>query len=321
MIRFASLVSLAACAVALFSTTTASAQTFSYTPPGKLYPTNAGTGLAETRALADTMRFPIEAAPAYANSQVWGHGGYLLGKGAECDKENFSYPWHDNYCEKRDWDMPLCPGGTGHQGQDIRAASCKDKTHWLVAAVDGTIISASGPGTGIGGYQVLLVGADGTRYRYLHGANVIVKTGQKVKQGERLAMVSREFNGTPTTVHLHFDLMQNVSPHGLVFVSPYMSLVRSYERLLGIADAGAPPPAAADASTDAGISVSTEATEPKDERSEDELLAAPTDLPPAAESDGCTVAHVAPQSSAGSWRWAIVAAVALVLQRRRRRHA
>jgi MYXO-CTERM domain-containing protein len=224
---------------------TASAQTFTYDPPGELVPANAGDGVAEQRALAATMRFPIESAPAYANSQVWGLGGYLRGSGSECDKENFSYPWHDNYCEKRDWDMPLCPGGTGHQGQDIRAASCKNLTHWAVATVDGTIISASGPGTGVAGYQVLLVGADGTRFRYLHMGNVQVKTGDAVTRGQRLGMISREFNGTPTTVHLHFDLMQNVAPHGLVFVSPYMSLVRSYERLLGIADAGA----AADAGT------------------------------------------------------------------------
>jgi murein DD-endopeptidase MepM/ murein hydrolase activator NlpD len=222
----------------LFVAGTARAQTFTYDPPGQLSPATAGTGLAEQRALAATMRFPIESAPAYANSQVWGHGGYLLGSGSECDAENFSYPWHDNFCEKRDWEMPLCPGGTGHQGQDIRAASCKNLTHWTVATVDGTIISASGPGTGVAGYQVLLVGADGTRYRYLHMGNVLVKTGDTVKRGQRLGMVSREFNGTPTTVHLHFDLMQNVAPHGLVFVSPYMSLVGSYERLLGIADAG-----------------------------------------------------------------------------------
>ena len=298
------------------TSSSAFAQAFSYTPPGKLHPANAGKGVAENRALAETMRFPIESGPAYANSQVWGRGGYLLGKGAECDEENFSYPWHDNYCEARDWNMPLCPGGTGHQGQDIRAASCKDKTHWTVATVDGTIISASGPGTGNPGYQVLLVGADGTRYRYLHMSNVIVKTGQKVKQGQRLAQVSREFNGTPTTVHLHFDLMQNVAPHGLVFVSPYMSLVRSYERLLGIYDAGAPD-AGGDAEPPSGT------TNPSDDQPSDEddvLAAAPLDrlTPPPAEDEGCSVS-ARTSGSAAARALGLFVVVAATLRARRRR--
>ncbi len=296
------------------------AQAFSYTPPGKLYPANAGKGVAENRALAETMRFPIESGPAYANSQVWGRGGYLLGKGAECDKENFSYPWHDNYCEARDWNMPLCPGGTGHQGQDIRAASCKDKTHWTVATVDGTIISASGPGTGNPGYQVLLVGADGTRYRYLHMSNVIVKTGQKVKQGQRLAQVSREFNGTPTTVHLHFDLMQNVAPHGLVFVSPYMSLVRSYERLLGIYDAGAPDAGGGDA--EPPIGTTGPSPDAPDDEDDEVLAAAPLDrlsaLPPADE--GCSVTARS-SGSAVARALGLFAVVAATLRARRRRAA
>ena len=178
------------------------AQDFSYLPPGDLEP-GSGMGLMDDTVFAPGMRFPIESAPAYANSQVWGHGGSQGPGGGQCDIENFSYPWRDNYCETRSWDMPLCPAGTGHQGQDIRGATCDNDTHWVVAVVDGTI-------TSIGNYSVYLTGDDGTRYDYLHMSNVQVQVGQQVSVGERVGMVSNAFGGTPTTIHLHFNIRQNI---------------------------------------------------------------------------------------------------------------
>jgi uncharacterized protein (TIGR03382 family) len=221
----------------------AAAQAFDYRPPGDLS-SGSGTGLHETTVFAPGMRFPMEQAPAYANSQVWGRGGSQGGGGSQCDVQNFSYPWRDNYCESRSWDMPLCPTGKGHQGQDLRAATCQKGIHWVVAADDGMI-------TNIGSYSVYLAAGDGTRYEYLHMGDVAVRVGDRVARGQRLGKVSNEFGGTPTTVHLHLNIRQNVEGVGLVYVSPYMSLVRSYQALLGIpsmepgADAGVPPPDAA----------------------------------------------------------------------------
>ena len=91
------------------------------------------------------MRFPIAYAPAYVKSQSfmpWGdcyHTGTVgrTGKkGAhyhcklndkplifdESAAENFTYPWRDNFCELRDFLVGQCPGGYGHQGEDIRPA-------------------------------------------------------------------------------------------------------------------------------------------------------------------------------------------------------
>jgi len=198
---------------------------FSYNPPGKLV-AGSGTGRVDTKVYAPGMRFPIEKAPAYANSQVWGVGGSAGPAGSQCDLKNFSYPWSDNYCETRSWTMPLCPSGTGHQGQDIRAASCEKNVHSCVATVDGKI-------TSIGTYSVYLTGNDGTVYRYLHMGNVAVSTGMAVTKGQLMGKVSNEFGGTPTSVHLHFDLKQNVAGLGSVFVPPYMSLVKAYEALVG----------------------------------------------------------------------------------------
>ncbi len=221
---------LATSAAALAWSTCALAAPFTYEPAGVLVP-GSGTGLKTTKVYAPTMRYPILQAPSYPNSQVWGVGGSQGPKGSQCDVKNFSYPWHDNYCETRTWSMPLCPAGKGHQGQDIRGATCENKKHPTAATEDGTI-------TSIGTYSVYLKGASGTTYRYLHmdPATLKVKTGQKVSKGQQLGLVSNAFGGTPTSVHLHFDIEQFVAGVGTVFVSPYNSLVESYKTLIGAAD-------------------------------------------------------------------------------------
>ena len=93
----------------------ASAQDPFYAPPGELVP-GSGDGRVDEKVYEPGMRFPIKEGPAYPNSQVWGVGGYKGPAGSQCDDKNYSYPWHDNYCETRSWDMPLCPAGQGHQG-------------------------------------------------------------------------------------------------------------------------------------------------------------------------------------------------------------
>lgn len=279
----------------------ASADTFTYAPQGQLV-NGSGKGRVDAKVYAPTMRFPMESGPAYANSQVWGKGGLNGGGGGQCDAPNFSYPWHDNYCETRDWDMPLCPAGNGHQGQDIRAASCKKDTHWAVAAVDGTI-------TSIGSYSVYLTAPDGTRYDYLHMSTVQVKEGQKVKTGDRMGMVSNQFGGEATTVHLHFNIRQNVAGVGSVYVPPYTSLVGAYERLLGIAKAP----------EDAGADV-TIAPPPEPTTKETPIQAQPDPAPPMAEADtGCALSR---SSAGGAARTGLalgMLSLLAVFARRRRR--
>lgn len=214
----------------------ASAQEFSFNPPGTLT-SGSGSGRFDEHVYAPNMRYPVEETPSFANSQVWGHGGGSGPGGGQCDIENFSYPWWDNYCETRSWDMPLCPSGTGHQGQDIRAKSCDKNVHWVVASEAGTV-------TNVGSYSVYITAADGTRYDYLHMGSVQVGVGDDVTKGQHIGKVSNEFGGTPTTVHLHFNLRQNVSGVGTVYVPPYMSLVTSYQALVG--PVGEPPAGALD---------------------------------------------------------------------------
>lgn len=202
-----------------------------YLPAGDLVP-GSGDGAADETVYAPGMRYPIQDAPSYPNSQVWGVGGSEGPGGSQCDAANFSYPWRDNYCETRSWDMPLCPAGVGHQGQDIRAATCDANVYPIVSSQAGTV-------TNIGSYSVYVTADDGTRFDYLHGGGISVSNGEGLARGDMIGLVSNEFGGTPTTVHLHFNIRQDVAGVGQVYVSPYMSLVAAYEELTGL---GSEPP-------------------------------------------------------------------------------
>lgn len=205
----------------------AAAQDFRFEPVGALLP-GSGRGAPDPTVFAPAIRFPIDHTPSYANSQVWMTGGSSGPPGSWKNPVNFRYPWRDNFCEARARRTSSCPSGRGHQGQDIRVGAGENDRFWAVAAEDGRIST-------VGIYLVELTGVSGTRYRYLHLSmdKLKVRQGQAVKAGDRLGMVSNDFGGNITTVHLHFELLQNVNGSGLRHVSPYMSLVRAYQRRIG----------------------------------------------------------------------------------------
>lgn len=204
---------------------------FSYYPPGDLKPATSGSGReGDNYIYAPGIRFPLESAPAYINSQVYGIGGMYGAPGSLCDPRNYQYPWSDNYCEKRTWSMPLCHGGKGHQGDDIRPSTCEKRKYYAVAVEEGYI-------NYIGSYTVSLRGDSGRTYRYLHlDSNTLqVQKGQRVSRGQRLGLVSDNMGGTPTSIHLHFDMRQTIKVGNRskqMFVPPYTSLVDAYKRLL-----------------------------------------------------------------------------------------
>ena len=208
-------------AVLMIMVSAVSAEKFTYYPPGDLT-SGSGQGRVDYNVWLPNMRFPVEATPAYLNSQVWGVGGMSGPRGSQCDARNYSYPWRDNFCEYRRWSMPLCPSGKGHQGQDIRGATCEDKKWWTVAAENGTVY--------LGTYGVYLQGESGIRHRYLHVemSQLPVREGQSVRKGQRIGKISDDFGGTPTTLHLHYDMKS-----GGRYIPPYMSLVSSYRDLVG----------------------------------------------------------------------------------------
>ncbi len=213
--------------LALLAGAPAAAQTFQFNPAGQLQNARA-RGVTDATVYAPGMVFPIDHTPSYANSQVWMIGGSAGPPGSWKDRRNFAYPWADNFCESRSRATPSCPSGKGHQGQDIRAGLGEKDKFWAVATESGRI-------TNIGTYSVELTGTSGTRYRYLHlrKRTLRVAPGQAVRAGDKIGLVADDFAGTPTPVHLHFEMLQNINGRGLRHVTPYMSLVRAYQRRVG----------------------------------------------------------------------------------------
>jgi murein DD-endopeptidase MepM/ murein hydrolase activator NlpD len=209
---------------------------FTYHSPGDLSPrsgTRGKSGVADYTVYS-RIRFPIADAPAYANSQ------FVRSEGAP---QNYAYPWRDNFCENRAFFVGQCPAGLGHQGQDIRPATCHQRSpgarcepyqHDVVAARDGIVMRAPGQ---MGIYVVTNAANERIRFRYLHmlpkhlDANGFVN-GRSVKEGEVIGKVGNFwYREGATTYHLHFDI-QVPTKYGWVFVSPYMTLVAAYERLI-----------------------------------------------------------------------------------------
>ena len=217
---------------------------FRYHPPGDLATRDTKRGRGEDRRVyLPNIIFPLRletGQQAHMNSQIWGYGGggyNGVGEagGSECDTRNYNpMEQRDNFCEVRGWNMPLCPSGDGHQGQDIRPPSCKDNTWPAVAVVDGIITFVSSNTT------VKLKGGDGTVYEYLHmhPASITVKEGQSVKQGDVLGRVSKYMNGKrDTTYHLHFNARQKIKVGTKVlevYVPPYPSLIAAYRQAKGL---------------------------------------------------------------------------------------
>lgn len=217
-----------------------------YCPVGTML-TARGKGDVDNTDNAPGIRFPIELAPAYPNSQVWGMGGSIGAhpNAPQGDPPNYQYPWHDDFCETRGYGTQQCPGGKGHQGQDIRPAQAYDpkhpgklyKDHFYVVAVEDGYISH------VGTYMVTLYGDSGTKYDYLHmdftPPYLLVKTGDTVKRGQPLGYLSNNFGTSSTTFHLHFEIKRPVKSgetgdagSAWIYMSPYMALVNSYTRLL-----------------------------------------------------------------------------------------
>jgi hypothetical protein len=214
------------------------------------------------------MRFPIAQAPGYVKSQSfmpWGDcyhtgtAGRLGRKGTpyhcklndkplvfdESAAENFTYPWRDNFCELRDFLVGQCPGGYGHQGEDIRPANCvlnnaeADRClpyqHSVAAVHDGVIRRMA---ENIGVYIVVNTENERVRFRYLHMNPKIMDAdgllnGRQVSEGEILGKVATwGDNENGTSYHIHFNI-QVFSKIGWVWVNPYMTLVAAYERQIG----------------------------------------------------------------------------------------
>jgi murein DD-endopeptidase MepM/ murein hydrolase activator NlpD len=212
---------------------------FSYRPVGDLI-ANSGYhkqgGRTDLTAYSQ-IRFPLQHAPAFVRSQSFA-------KRDKIDQPGGGYPWRDNFCESRSFEVGQCPGGFGHQGEDIRPAPCPansndedrcDPKHRPVVAVrDGVVIRS--PKQQAATLQIN-TGTEHIRFRYMHmnpstmDADRLLN-GRHVQEGETIGVVSNYLdhpNGT--TRHLHFDV-QVFTRDGWLWVNPYVTLISAYERLI-----------------------------------------------------------------------------------------
>jgi hypothetical protein len=207
---------------------------FGYRPSGDIIP---NTGYRKQGGHPDAMayaqiRFPLEKAPAFVRSQSY----------AKRDKNDgpTGYPWRDNFCESRSFEVWQCGGGYGHQGEDIRAAECPQqsdgcpKQRGVVAVRDAMVIRGSKDQA-----ATLEVNSrtEHIRFRYMHmnpqtmNADGLLN-GRIVAEGEKIGVVSNYLDHPAgTSMHLHFDV-QVFTRDGWIWVSPYATLVSAYERLI-----------------------------------------------------------------------------------------
>ena len=209
---------------------------FSYLSVGDLLP-ESGPGFVDENVYRSDIDFPLEGR-AFLNSQVYRYGGYYgyLNdmEGGQCNAANYAYPWRDTFCETRSRSQDLCPDG-GHEGLDIRPASCEKSVHWAVAVEAARV-------TDVRRHWVTLQTESGTIYNYLHldMAALEVEEGDVVVKGQRLGRVSNDFyksdgSSVATTIHLHFEMYENYSSSDdddpfFTKVNPYQTLIAAYER-------------------------------------------------------------------------------------------
>lgn len=75
-----------------------------------------------------------------------------------------------------------------------------------VCASSGGVVSRAGWGSGYG-YVVMIDHPDGKQTRYGHLSKILVKSGQTVKQGQKIALSGN--TGVSTGPHIHFEILVN----------------------------------------------------------------------------------------------------------------
>jgi hypothetical protein len=214
---------------------TAVSPNFTYHPGGDIIARSSVRrrgGRADFAAYSQ-IRFPLEKAPAAIRSQSFAR-----------KRTESVYPWRDNFCEARSFQVGQCAAGFGHQGQDIRPApcppnsnsesSCHPRKQAVVAVRDGILIRSLRQQA-----ATLQINTrnEHVRFRYMHmnpsamDADGILN-GRRVAEGEKIGVVSNYLdfpNGT--SYHLHFDV-QVFTRDGWIWVNPYTTLIASYERLI-----------------------------------------------------------------------------------------
>lgn len=136
------------------------------------------------------------------------------------------------------WGAPRS-GGRTHEGVDLMGT----KMQRLLAAVDGTVIRVRYDNLSSGGNSVVIRGADGWTYHYVHVNNDTPGTddgratrnqafpsdiveGATVRRGQVVGYLGDSGNAESTGAHLHFEIRQPPAPgtYTGVAINPYPSV-------------------------------------------------------------------------------------------------
>ncbi|SCY33131.1 M23 family metallopeptidase [Butyrivibrio sp. INlla14] len=144
--------------------------------------------------------------------------------GREIEKEEVTYPAVPKIVERGTivpptYIKPISGGrltsGFGRRSAPKKGASTYHKgVDWATPVGTAVMASSSGTVTRAGwgsgyGYCVYIKHADGRETRYGHLSKVLVSTGQKVSQGQKIALSGN--TGVSTGPHLHFEILINGS--------------------------------------------------------------------------------------------------------------
>ena len=212
---------------------------FTYRPTGDII---ARTGNRRQGGHGDLtaysqIRFPLVRTPVAIRSQSF----------SRRDKTELvagAYPWRDNFCEARSFNVGQCPSGFGHQGQDIRPVACPSGSETdescdlrrqpVVAVRDGVVIRS--PKQQAATLQIN-TRTEHIRFRYMHMNPSAMDedgllNGRRVAESEQIGVVSNYLDRpSGTSRHLHFDV-QVFTRDGWIWVNPYTTLISAYERLI-----------------------------------------------------------------------------------------
>lgn len=85
----------------------------------------------------------------------------------------------------------------------------------VVASGDGVVSAISNVSNQTRGKNIIIRHGDGKESHYLHLSEILVKKGQRVKAGEKIALSGNTSAGNSTGPHLHFAFK-----HGAKFLDP-----------------------------------------------------------------------------------------------------
>ena len=92
---------------------------FTYHPSGDIIARSGARKRGGHADLAVLFANPLSAGEGPGHRQL-----AIVRQAAQVRRAQRRYPWRDNFCEARSFQVGQCAAGFGHQGQDIRPAPC-----------------------------------------------------------------------------------------------------------------------------------------------------------------------------------------------------